>query len=1054
MPFGSSSSVARAVGVIAADIGPWKKGLAEAESDLKKTTGRMGAVQKAAGIAGGAGLAALAVGTKKSVEAYMEAEKSQAKMVAQLKASGIAYEQHRKQIDDTIKKQSELSAFDDEDLTDSFTNLVRTTGDVTEALKLNATAADIARAKGMSLESASKLLQKAYNGSAGAAKKLGIEIEPVTTAQDKLEASTKKATDAQKDAAKRADETATKQKILAELQGTFAGQAEAYGETGAGAAERLQVATENLFESMGTLLAPVIEKISNLLAGLAGWAERNRGAFQVLIGVFAAVSAGLVAFSVIGKVVEAFKLLANVTKIVTAAQWLLNIALDANPIGIIVVGIAALVAGLILAYKHSENFRKIVDAMWAGIRPAFEWIREHWKLVLAVMLGGLPLILIFKDKIIGAFRAIKDAIVNAWNVIKNAVTAGAGWIKNKAEDIVGFVKGIPGKIGNVGEKVWGKLKTGWEAVKTFVSKAASSVVKFITDIPGKIGDIGSQIGQKILGGLRSVWNGIAAIINKGIDAFNFLPGPDIGHIPNMQRGGIIQIPPGTSYGVDGIPAVIAPGEAVMTVAHQMSAAQMAGQTLQEWRNAVGLNRVMTSPNEGRGFATGGYYYPLASHGAIIGTPHSGTHTLGNWMSDNAWDISAPIGTPIVAFSSGSWSPSSFGGPPSSRFGGWGAYFSGVGGQAYYKHMISVAPAGHYQGGSVLGKSGAGNSVPHLHIGFLPQSLGNRVLGGAIGGKPIFDTDAHAKYLVKHGRYMSELKNGKAFQWGGYFWGQGIGNGEKDFKEWWQWKHGGKLTGYEAWKKKYPEAAWLLTHNTAKPKPKPPKKPPKPGGGGGGGGGSTLSGTDTTPEMNETTQAQVDAYIEQGGWVAGINAPTPEEFKVMVSGAKKDKDKRTDDEKYLFDKYSDWRAYEKSQGVDWWKKQYSELGIAKVAPPEDQPTPPPPASEGEEGTGGSVGDGGETGGTGDGGGGGPTQAEIEAQIQERLRAEENAIWGARQGFYTDLGSNIFSPSAGGMTMGSTAGTAGVTVVQNFNRPPEDQFANMKRAERAASAAFGK
>jgi phage-related minor tail protein len=58
------------------------------------------------------------------------------------------------------------------------------------------------------------------------------------------------------------------------------------------------------------------------------------------------------------------------TAAATAAQWLLNAALSANPIGIVIVAIAGLVAGVILAYKKSETFRKVVQAVWAAIKLA------------------------------------------------------------------------------------------------------------------------------------------------------------------------------------------------------------------------------------------------------------------------------------------------------------------------------------------------------------------------------------------------------------------------------------------------------------------------------------------------------------------------------------------------------------------------------------------------------------------------------------------------------------------------------------------------------------
>lgn len=88
------------------------------------------------------------------MDAAQEAEVSLLKLQAQMKASGLSYEKFGKQIDETITKQSQLAAVDDEELQDSFTNILRVVPNVTKALKLNALAADISRAKGMDLAKA------------------------------------------------------------------------------------------------------------------------------------------------------------------------------------------------------------------------------------------------------------------------------------------------------------------------------------------------------------------------------------------------------------------------------------------------------------------------------------------------------------------------------------------------------------------------------------------------------------------------------------------------------------------------------------------------------------------------------------------------------------------------------------------------------------------------------------------------------------------------------------------------------------------------------------
>ncbi|MCE2138889.1 hypothetical protein GRC92_17910, partial [Streptococcus thermophilus] len=58
-------------------------------------------------------------------------------------------------------------------------------------------------------------------------------------------------------------------------------------------------------------------------------------------------------------------------KIATAAQWLLNAAMTANPIGITVIALAALTAGLVAAYKYIKPFRKWVNGIGTSMKKLF-----------------------------------------------------------------------------------------------------------------------------------------------------------------------------------------------------------------------------------------------------------------------------------------------------------------------------------------------------------------------------------------------------------------------------------------------------------------------------------------------------------------------------------------------------------------------------------------------------------------------------------------------------------------------------------------------------------
>jgi murein DD-endopeptidase MepM/ murein hydrolase activator NlpD len=123
--------------------------------------------------------------------------------------------------------------------------------------------------------------------------------------------------------------------------------------------------------------------------------------------------------------------------------------------------------------------------------------------------------------------------------------------------------------------------------------------------------------------------------------------------------------------------------------------------------------------DGRVFNIGGY--PVATRGSIIGTPGGGTHSLGNWESDNAIDIASKNGTPILATQDGTISrtfASSM--DPSSQKAGIQVHFNTGDNEWFYTHLSRLAggiKAGtKVKKGQVIGYSGSANGVGHLHLG--------------------------------------------------------------------------------------------------------------------------------------------------------------------------------------------------------------------------------------------------------------------------------------------------------------------------------------------------
>ena len=176
-----------------------------------------------------------------------EAQAAQANLDQAFKVSGVSTKEYGRSVDRTITKLSELAGIDDELVSQSFASLLRTTGSVSKATRDVALAADIARARHISLAAAARIVEKADNGQTRGLKALGVHIEKNTTSTEALEAAQKK----------------------------FAGSAVRYGKTAVGAQERLRTAFDNLQERIGQKLLPVFTKLTLKAIAFLDWLERN-----------------------------------------------------------------------------------------------------------------------------------------------------------------------------------------------------------------------------------------------------------------------------------------------------------------------------------------------------------------------------------------------------------------------------------------------------------------------------------------------------------------------------------------------------------------------------------------------------------------------------------------------------------------------------------------------------------------------------------------------------------------------------------------------------------
>jgi predicted nuclease with TOPRIM domain len=169
------------------------------------------------------------------------------------------------------------------------------------------------------------------------------------------------------------------QKILAAQQAIFKQTGDAQGDfarTSEGLANQTRIMKaqfEDVKAELGKALLPIVLKILPVFADLADFVSNNTELILTLGAVIGGLSAAIVVANF------AMKAWAAVQAIATAAQWAFNAALTANPIGLVVIAVAALAAGLVILYKKSEKVRAVLDAMFGvlgKVGDAIGWVAE------------------------------------------------------------------------------------------------------------------------------------------------------------------------------------------------------------------------------------------------------------------------------------------------------------------------------------------------------------------------------------------------------------------------------------------------------------------------------------------------------------------------------------------------------------------------------------------------------------------------------------------------------------------------------------------------------
>lgn len=254
-------------------------------------------------------------------------------------------------------------------------------------------------------------------------------------------------------------------------------------------------ALQSFSDILGSTIIPMMESFGTFLS-------ENKGLVEALV-------VSLLAFKVAMILVNAAMIITNATMAIvrigtaawTAIQWLLNAAMLANPIVLIVIAIVALIAIIVLLIMNWETVKEVLGKVW-------DWIKEKavmvWEAIKEFLAGLWESV---KTKAVEIFTAIKEWIVNkweqiktdaqtawnrvkeliseAWTKIKEAVQNKVGEVKDKIVDkfneIIAWIKELPSKMLQMGKDLIMGMVNGVKAMAGKLFSAAVDVVKGAID---------------------------------------------------------------------------------------------------------------------------------------------------------------------------------------------------------------------------------------------------------------------------------------------------------------------------------------------------------------------------------------------------------------------------------------------------------------------------------------------------------------------------------------------------------------------------------------------
>lgn len=281
-------------------------------------------------------------------------------------------------------------------------------------------------------------------------------------------------------------------------------------------------AMEGLAISFGEVLLPMltdlVEKITDVVNWFNGLSDETKKTITVIAGIVAVLGPLMIiignVISVVMKVVKAIKLIKGAILAVKGAMVALNAVMLANPIGLVVAAIAALIAIFVVLWNKCDAFREFWINLWEAIKEAFAQVAEAIGEVvsnIAEWFSTLP------ERIGETINAVVDWFTQLPQRISDAISEALNAVVNWGQEVYNSLStGISQSIDAVGQwfdqlpsRIGYALGYAAGSVVSWVQETYTTMTTKIAETIEAIGQWFTSLPEKIAEGLNNAINSIS-----------------------------------------------------------------------------------------------------------------------------------------------------------------------------------------------------------------------------------------------------------------------------------------------------------------------------------------------------------------------------------------------------------------------------------------------------------------------------------------------------------------------------------------------------------------